>query len=189
MGLHTPAGRGGLCAGDVLMEVGGTSVIFLTHSQVRSQYKHHQSKGTRTRWPLCRRCPRGGRRNFSHLPHSISGKTHYKCHQSWDKVASAQEIPSWRPKELQSSSSPTLIRSQYKHHQSTDTSRTRWPLCSRCPHGGQRNFSHLPQSLSGKITVQMPPIHEHQQDKVASAHEMSSWRSEKLRSSSSLTLR
>jgi hypothetical protein len=58
------------------------------------------------------------------------------------------------------------------------TSRTRWPLCRRCPHGGRRNFSHLPHSLSGKIAVETPPIHGHQQDKVASVQEMSSWRSE-----------
>ncbi len=53
------------------MEVGGTSVIFLTHSQVRSQYKRH---------------------------HSPQEK----------KVASAQEMSSWRSEELQSSSLLTL---------------------------------------------------------------------------------
>ena len=35
MGLHTPAGNGGLQAGDVLIEVGGRSVVYLTHAQVR----------------------------------------------------------------------------------------------------------------------------------------------------------
>lgn len=44
MGLHTPAGSGGLRAGDVLIEVGGRSVIFLTHAQFVDLVKSEQGK-------------------------------------------------------------------------------------------------------------------------------------------------
>jgi hypothetical protein len=74
MGLHTPAGRGGLCAGDVLMEVGGTSVIFLTHSQVRSQYKPHQSTDTSRNEVASAQEMSSWRSEELHFPYSLSSK-------------------------------------------------------------------------------------------------------------------
>ena len=38
MGLHTPASQGGLKEKDVLLEVNNMSVMFMTHSEVFSQF-------------------------------------------------------------------------------------------------------------------------------------------------------
>jgi hypothetical protein len=86
MGLHTPAGRGGLMAGDVLLEVAGQSVVFLTHAQVERNatilprvvyfiYVRNATIFLCWQWrPHGLRRPSGGCRPICRLSHSRPGR-------------------------------------------------------------------------------------------------------------------